>query len=76
VLDMDIGKILAELRSKRQQIEEAIVAIQRVGGGKRRGRPPKWISESAKDKAHYPARKRMVSVEAHNGGSKPSRPPN
>jgi hypothetical protein len=45
---MDIAKMLSELRSEREQIEEAIVVLQRLatGGGKRRGRPPKWMSQA------------------------------
>jgi hypothetical protein len=46
VLDMDILKMLADLRDEREQIEQAIVVIQRMaqGRGKRRGRPPAWMS--------------------------------
>jgi hypothetical protein len=44
---MDINKMLAELRSERQQIEEGIIVLERLarGRGKRRGRPPKWMTE-------------------------------
>jgi hypothetical protein len=44
---MDVSKILTELRDERQQIEEAIVSLERLarGRGKRRGRPPSWLSE-------------------------------
>jgi len=43
---MDILKMLADLRDEREQIEQAIVVIQRMaqGRGKRRGRPPAWMS--------------------------------
>ncbi len=46
---MDVTKILAELRGERQQIEEAILSLERLarGRGKRRGRPPAWIAEAA-----------------------------
>jgi hypothetical protein len=47
---MDVTKILAELRSERAQLEEAILSLERLarGRGKRRGRPPAWLStESA-----------------------------
>jgi hypothetical protein len=46
---MDVTKILAELRDERQQIEEAIVSLERLarGRGRRRGRPPAWMSEVA-----------------------------
>jgi hypothetical protein len=44
---MDILKMLSDLRTERSQIEEAILAIERLstGQGKRRGRPPKWMSQ-------------------------------
>ena len=38
--------MLAELRNERVQIEEAILALQRLasGRGRRRGRPPSWMT--------------------------------
>lgn len=38
--------MLSELRAERAQIEEAISVLQRIasGQGRRRGRPPKWMS--------------------------------
>ena len=44
--DMDMIKMLAELRSERQRLDEGILVLQRLatGGRKRRGRPPKWMS--------------------------------
>jgi hypothetical protein len=43
---MDITKMLAELRVEREQIEEAIMTLERLaaGRGRRRGRPPAWMS--------------------------------
>jgi hypothetical protein len=46
---MDIFKILEELRQERQQLDEAIVVLERLvssGGGKRRGRPPAWLKRA------------------------------
>ena len=45
---MDVTKILSELREERQQIEEAIVSLERLarGRGRRRGRPPTWMAEA------------------------------
>lgn len=42
---MDIEKLLAELRAEREQIEEAILSLERLAAGhtKRRGRPPGWL---------------------------------
>ena len=64
---MDLLSMLSELRSERSQIEEAIMALERLarGQGKRRGRPLKWMSE-----AHHapnpssPGKRRVVSAEA------------
>ena len=41
--------MLAELRLEREQIEEAILTLERLarGRGKRRGRPPAWLKEAA-----------------------------
>jgi hypothetical protein len=46
---MDILKMLAELRQERAQIEEAIVILQRLslGQGKGRGRPPAWMAAAS-----------------------------
>ena len=46
---MDIDKMLAELRVEREQIEEAILTLERLarGRGRRRGRPPSWLKEAA-----------------------------
>jgi len=46
---MDVSKILNELRDERQQIEEAILSLERLarGRGRRRGRPPAWMGELA-----------------------------
>ncbi|MBV8845764.1 MAG: hypothetical protein JO307_23395 [Bryobacterales bacterium] len=43
---MDVLKMLADLRQEREQIEEAIMTLERLarGQGKRRGRPPAWMT--------------------------------
>lgn len=47
---MDVAKILEDLRREREQIEEAILTLERLaeGRGKRRGRPPRWLVEARK----------------------------
>lgn len=47
---MGVHKILAEFYNERQQLDEAIAAIERlaVRGQRRRGRPPKWLTEARK----------------------------
>jgi hypothetical protein len=44
--NMDVLKMLAELRQEREQIEEAILTLERLarGRGRRRGRPPAWMA--------------------------------
>jgi hypothetical protein len=43
---MDIEKMLTELRTERENLEQAIVTLERLGAGrgKRRGRPPSWMT--------------------------------
>jgi len=38
--------MLAELREQRDQIDQAIIVLERIaaGQGKRRGRPPAWMA--------------------------------
>ena len=45
---MDVSKILEQLKEERDQLEAAIVTLERLalGRGKRRGRPPTWMVEA------------------------------
>jgi len=47
---MDVTKILDELRQEREQLEEAILSLERLarGRGRRRGRPPSWMVDAKK----------------------------
>jgi hypothetical protein len=47
LMQMDITKMIADLRLERDQINEAIAVMERlsVGQGKRRGRPPAWMKD-------------------------------
>ena len=50
---MDLRRMLAELRQEWEALGEAILTLERLanGRGKRRGRPPAWLSEMrTKDK--------------------------
>jgi hypothetical protein len=40
---MDIVKMIAELRTEREQVEEAILTLERLAVG--RGRPPAWMTQ-------------------------------
>jgi hypothetical protein len=44
---MNVLNMIAELRAEREQIEHVILTLERIarGGAKRRGRPPKWMSD-------------------------------
>jgi len=55
---MDINKMLAELRAERENLEQAIVTLQRLasGRGKCRGRPPKWMAV-VKRRSRHPGSK-------------------
>jgi hypothetical protein len=46
--NVDVNKILLELRQEREQIEDAIISLERLarGRGKRRGRPPAWMKDA------------------------------
>jgi len=64
---MDVSKILAELRSEREQIEEAIVSLEKLarGRGRRRGRPPSWMSEiTTRRRGRPPGSKNKVAGAA------------
>lgn len=56
--EMDIEKMIAELRAERQQVEQAILVLERIalGQGKRRGRPPKWMTPVKRRGRHWGAR--------------------
>jgi DNA invertase Pin-like site-specific DNA recombinase len=62
---MDINKMLAELRVEREQIEEAIMTLERLarGRGRRRGRPPAWMSK-LKRRGRPPGSKNRPKNEA------------
>lgn len=60
---MDVTKILTELRQEREQIEEAILSLERLarGRGRRRGRPPSWMAELDKKRGRPPGSKNKTS---------------
>ena len=62
---MDVTKILEELRRELEQLEEAILSLERLarGRGRRRGRPPAWMVE-AKKRGRPPGSKNKASASA------------
>jgi len=65
---MDVAKILAELKSEREQIEEAILSLERLARGRShgRGRPPSWMSDIGlpKRRGRPPGSKNKVAEAA------------
>lgn len=61
---MDVLKMLADLRHEREQIEEAILTLERLarGRGRRRGRPPAWMA-AIKRRGRPPGSKNKNSKE-------------
>jgi hypothetical protein len=57
---MDVTRMLQELRSEREAVEQAIMTIERLalGRGRRRGRPPAWMSAVQTGQAAAPAKRR------------------
>jgi hypothetical protein len=65
---MDVDRILDDLRLERDQLSEAISAIERLGasGQRRRGRPPAWLAAVKRGESDGPKRRgrpRKVSGE-------------
>lgn len=62
---MDVLKMLADLRHEREQIEEAIMTLERLarGRGRRRGRPPSWMT-AIKRRGRPPGSKNKVKENA------------
>lgn len=72
---MDVTRILADLKAEREQIEEAILTLERLaqGRGKRRGRPPAWMSSTTeaaapKRRGRPPGSKNKVRSDGHEAG--------
>jgi len=61
---MDVSKILDELRQEREQLEEAILSLERLarGRGRRRGRPPSWMVEAKKRGRPVGSKNKTASV--------------
>ena len=60
--------MLAELRQEQEQIEEAIMAMERLAReqGKRRGRPPAWMTvakDTVKRRGRPPGSKNKPKAE-------------
>ena len=66
---MDVGKFLADLRQEREELEEAILSLERLAmeRGPRRGRPPSRMG------GVEPTRKRGRPLGSKNKKTPPSK---
>jgi hypothetical protein len=71
---MDVSKILDELRQEREQLEEAILSLERLarGRGRRRGRPPSWMVEAKKRGRPVGSKNKTTAVARPAGQPKTS----
>ena len=65
---MNLTKILADLRQEREQIDEAILSLERLsaGSGPRRGRPPAWL-KAQKTRGRPPGGKETPATKSAAG---------
>jgi hypothetical protein len=70
---IDVAKILEELKQEKEQLEQAIITLERLaqGRGPRRGRPPAWMAETAATAA---PRKRGRPPGSKNKAAPPATP--
>ncbi len=60
---MDLNGIIKSLKAERDAVSVAITCLERVaGGGKRRGRPPAWLSKGIR----LVGQDRMVAMESNS----------
>ncbi len=69
--------MLAELRLEREQIEEAILTLERLGRGRgrRRGRPPSWLKDATAAAASSEASGSDDTQTTLSGHKRRGRPP-
>jgi hypothetical protein len=73
---VDVGKILAELKAEREQIEQAIVSLERLARGRMRGpgRPPNWMGDiTPKRRGRPPGSKNKVAPSPRSSAAAASR---
>ena len=69
---MDVNKMLADLRQEREHIEQAILTLERLalGQGRRRGRPPAWMSKLEQEQPRRRGRPPGSKNKTVTGGTK------
>jgi hypothetical protein len=61
ILIQDLENTIAELREEFERIRLALAALERLAaGGKRRGRPPKWLVKVRNSQKEVPEPKKRV----------------
>ncbi|MBZ5634269.1 MAG: hypothetical protein LAO55_14200 [Acidobacteriia bacterium] len=66
---MNLTKIIAELREQKQALEETMIMLERLARsqGKRRGRPPLFLSQAGPARKRRPfsaeTRKKMAAAQ-------------
>ena len=63
---MNVQTMIDELRCEREQLDAAILSLERfaAGMGQRRGRPPKWLAEPKPEMSTESQKRRVLSPEA------------
>ena len=65
---MDLGKVLHELRQELENLDAAIVSLERLQlTGRRRGRPPRWLADLKQTTAEQPAAVRTSRAPSNRG---------
>lgn len=74
---LDVDKMLIELRLEREQIEEAILTLERLarGRGRRRGRPPAWLKDAAAVAASFNGEDHSEALDGSSEPRRRGRPP-
>ena len=68
----DLDNTIAELREEFERIRLALAALERLAaGGKRRGRPPKWLAKARTGQASPAPKKRATKDLGTDAGPKP-----
>ncbi len=64
---VDVNRILSELRTERELLVDAIMHLERLarGRGKRRGRPPKWMTKGSEQTKRGSGRPRKRQPEGY-----------
>jgi hypothetical protein len=74
-IQMDLLRIIAELKAEKRRLDEAIEALERLSARniRRRGRPPKWLKKELKsqvgagsEKANQRGSRRRTEPEIRN----------